>query len=191
MRGFASGFAFRFVISLALALPPPAAAQFGGLFGKPKSAPASGDAASQRCADKPQNSGSRMMKSFLGNMIGSATSRATGSMGLVGSWLPSAEVAGLLTDAIACKLDPAEQKQAAEATVAATRGETVGNSVEWQSASRPNVTGRSTVTAKTAAANGGTCMTVTDVIIVEGEETSVPKRMCKIPPATGYTIATA
>ena len=187
MRGFACGL----LICLALCLPPPAAAQFGGLFGKPKPAPTSGNDAANRCTDKPQSTGSRMMKGFLGNMIGSATSRATGSMGIVGAWVPSAEVAGLLTDAIACKLDPAEQKQAAEATVAATRGEKVGETVEWQSASRPNVTGRSTVTARTAAANGGTCMTVTDVIIVEGEETTVAKRMCKIPPATGYTIASA
>lgn len=184
------GYAVVLVTTAALSLPPPAAAQFGGLFSKPKPAPAT-TAADQRCADKPQSSGSRMMKGLLGNMIGSATSQVTGSMGIVGSWLPSAEVAGLLTDAIACKLDPAEQKQAADATVAATRGEKVGETVEWQSSSRPNVTGRSTVTAKSAAANGGTCMTVTDVVIVEGEETTVAKRMCKIPPATGYTIAAA
>jgi hypothetical protein len=32
-------------------------------------------------------------------------------------------------------------------------------------------------------------MTVNDVIIVEGEETTVSKRMCKAPGASGYTLA--
>ena len=39
--------------------------------------------------------------------------------------------------------------------------------------------GRSTVTGEEKLADGGTCMTVTDVVIVDGEETTVPKKMCR------------
>ena len=81
----------------------------------------------------------------------------------------------------------------------------------WQSETRPNVTGTSTVTAvetpanasrtstvvaaeapaealPTAAAPAETspCLTVTDVIIVDGEETRAPKRMCRRPPTNRY-----
>ena len=37
--------------------------------------------------------------------------------------------------------------------------------------------------------NGLQCITVTDVIIVKGEETRADKRMCRRPPAARYTIA--
>ena len=36
------------------------------------------------------------------------------------------------------------------------------------------------------AADGSHCMTVTDVVIVDGEETTAPKRMCRAPGASGY-----
>ena len=52
--------------------------------------------------------------------------------------------------------------------------------------SRANVTGRSKVTAQQQLADGGTCMTVTDVVIVDGEETTVPKKMCRARGASGY-----
>ena len=43
----------------------------------------------------------------------------------------------------------------------------------------PKVSRRSKVTAQEQLADGATCMTVTDVVIVDGEETTVPKRMCR------------
>jgi hypothetical protein len=38
-------------------------------------------------------------------------------------------------------------------------------------------------------ADGGNCMTVTDIVIVDGEETTVPKRMCRAKGASGYARA--
>ena len=97
----------------------------------------------------------------------------------------SLPVGSMLSDAIINLLDCKEQVQAAKATDEAIRGG-VGTEVAWTSQSRPNVTGKSTVTAQEKLADGGQCMTVTDVVIVDGEETRVPKKMCRAAGASGY-----
>jgi hypothetical protein len=48
------------------------------------------------------------------------------------------------------------------------------------------VSGKSKVTAEEKLADGGQCLTVTDVVIVDGEETTVPKKMCRARGASGY-----
>jgi len=85
-------------------------------------------------------------------------------------------------------LDCKEQVQAAKATDQAVRGG-VGTEVKWQSESRANVSGSSKVTGQEQLADGGTCMTVTDIVIVDGEETTVPKRMCRAKGASGFAKA--
>ncbi len=169
-------------IIIGVITPVPALAQFGGLLGKKSETKAS---TPNDCSKKPKNS---IGKSIMGGIIGDITGRATSRMGVVGSYVPRAEVAGLLTDAIACKLDPDEQIQAADATVEATRGEEVGSSAEWTSTTRENVSGTSTVTQKTALNDGSSCMDVTDVVIVDGEETKVSKKMCKAKGQQRYAI---
>jgi len=99
-------------------------------------------------------------------------------------------VADTLTNAIACRLDPEEQKQAAAATIEATRGAEGGDADRrrWvrpprgRSETRENVSGTSTVVARNDNDKGGMqCITVSDVIIVNGEETTADKRMCRRP----------
>lgn len=167
----------------ALMVPVPSAAQFGGLLSKKKSETT--EKQTNDCATKPKKS---IGRSILGGIVGEATGRVTRNMGTLGSFIPRAEVAGLLSDAIACRLDPQEQVQAADATVEATRGEEVGSTAEWTSSSRENVSGTSTVTQKMALNDGSSCMDVTDVIIVEGEETKVSKKMCKTKGQSRYVI---
>jgi surface antigen len=167
--------------ALALALPVPAQAQFGGLL---RSKPKASGKTSTGCDD---SAGKSVGRSVLGGMLGSVTGR----LGGLASFVPVPEVAGLLTDAIACKLEPEEQKKAADATLEATRGEEVGSTSTWTSDTRQNVSGTSTVLGKTQLADGSTCMNVNDVIIVEGEETTVSKKMCKRPGAARYEIAQA
>ena len=58
----------------------------------------------------------------------------------------------------------------------------VGTTSSWQSETRPNVTGSSTVTTADNSAVDGECVTVTDVVIIDGQETRAPKRMCRRPP---------
>ena len=94
-------------------------------------------------------------------------------------------MSSMLGDAIMNMLDCHEQEQAATATETAVRGGNVGDSATWQSDSRPGVTGTSTVTAVNTTP-GDDCMTVTDVVIVDGQETSAPKRMCRRPPNNRY-----
>ena len=94
-------------------------------------------------------------------------------------------MSSMLGDAIMGLLDCREQEQAATATETAVCGGNVGDSSSWQSESRPGVTGTSTVTAVDTS-GGDDCMTVTDVIIVDGQETTAPKRMCKRPPSNRY-----
>ncbi|MEH6827845.1 hypothetical protein [Parasphingorhabdus sp.] len=190
MREKARRFTFALVAATlvaALVVPAPASAQFGGLFKKRPSADSktADDSKATDCATDSKNS---IGKSILGSMIGDFTRRATGGMGLVGSFIPRAEVAGTLTNAIACRLDPDEQLQAAEATHNITRSEQIGTSSEWTSQTREGVSGSSTATAKTLTADGTSCMSITDVVIADGEESRVSKRMCKKPGETRYIV---
>lgn len=171
----------------ALAVPAPASAQFGSLFKKRSSAPqeSSDNSNSDDCTT---DLGKSIGKSILGNMIGDFTRRATRNMGVVGSYIPRAEVADTLTNSIACRLDQDEQLQAAEATRNVTRSEAVGSSAQWKSETRADVSGSSTATAKTQTADGTSCMTITDVIIVDGEETRASKQMCKGRGETRYVV---
>ena len=99
----------------------------------------------------------------------------------------------MLTDALLDMLDCDEQQKAAKATddvTAQAETQGAGATVAWRSESRPGVSGTSTVTAVDApSASGRRCMTVTDVVIVDGEETTMPKRMCRTPPSTRYARA--
>lgn len=136
-----------------------------------------------------QTPAAKAKRSMFGNILGGIASSALGRIGapssVVGVSLP---VGSLLSDAIVKMLDCKEQQQAAKATDTALRGG-VGTEVKWTSESRANVSGRSTVTAEEKLADGGQCMTVTDVVIVDGEETVVPKKMCRAKGASGFARA--
>lgn len=168
----------------------PVSAQLGGLLRRvPQAAVDSSTAKPDDNGGCPQGKkGSRAGRGILGGVIrdtlGSAASRAG-----VSSFVPISEVSETLTNAIACKLDPAEQVQAAAATEVATRGEEVGSTASWTSETRDGVSGTSTVVARNDESGGRRCMNVTDVVIVEGEETTVSKRMCKEPGASRYVLA--
>ncbi|HEY0044893.1 MAG TPA: hypothetical protein VGB62_10120 [Allosphingosinicella sp.] len=140
---------------------------------------AGGDA--QKCAPEKKKK-RKALGGFLGSMAGSVIGATGVSSGLGGLWLPAGE---LLSEAILSMLDCKEQQQAANATNEAVRGG-VGSEVEWKSETRANVSGKSRVTGEEQASNGSHCMTVTDVVIVDGEETTASKRMCRAPGASGY-----
>ena len=144
----------------------------------------SSDSVGQKCTPKKKKSGG-MFGAIAGGIAGTALGGwgAPATIGLLA--LP---VGSLLTDAIIKKLDCKEQVQAATATDNAVRGG-VGTTETWESETRPGVKGSSTVVAANTQAGGGSCMTVNDVVIVDGEETPVSKRMCKAPGASGYTLA--
>jgi surface antigen len=139
-------------------------------------------------ADKCQQEtpAKKAKRSMFGGLLGSIADNALGRAGIstsvVGVHLP---VGSLLSDAIISLLDCKEQQQAAKATDEAIRGG-VGTEVAWKSETRANVTGKSKVTGQEALADGSQCVTVNDVVIVDGEETTVPKRMCRRPGASGY-----
>ena len=138
----------------------------------------------KQCEDTPQKKARRsMFGSILGSVAGTVLGSAGGTAGAVaGLAFP---VGSYLTDELLRMLDCKEQQQAAKATDQAIRGG-VGSEVAWQSETRPNVRGASKVTAQEQLADGGNCLTVTDVVIVDGEETTVPKRMCRASGASGY-----
>ena len=138
---------------------------------------------STQCVDTPAK---KTKRSIFGGIMGGIANNVLGRSGvptsIVGVSLP---VGSLLSDAILKLLDCKEQQQAAKATDDAIRGG-VGTEVAWKSETRANVSGTSKVTAAEQLADGGNCLTVTDVVIVDGEETTVPKRMCRAPGASGY-----
>jgi surface antigen len=116
----------------------------------------------------------------MGGMLGGM---ARGMLGRVGGVAGNVVMpaASMLGDAIMNLLDCDEQRKAANATEEAVRGG-VGTTTTWRSETRPGVTGSSTVTATSNTPADGECMTVTDVVIVDGQETRAPKRMCRRPP---------
>jgi len=128
-----------------------------------------------------RNEGRRQAGSAIGGIARGLLGRVGGG-GVANIVMP---MSSMLGDAIMNMLDCREQEQAATATETAVRGGNVGDSATWQSESRPGVTGTSTVTAVNITP-GDDCMTVTDVVIVDGQETSAPKRMCRRPPNNRY-----
>lgn len=175
------------VLAACMLAVSPAQAQFGSILRKvttPAPKPSEDDNGGCPKGKKGSSSGRAIIGGVLDSAIGSAASKAG-----VYSYVPIAEVSGTLTNAIACKLDPAEQVQAAAATEEVTRGEAVGATSNWTSETRENVTGSSTVASKNQLADGTSCMNVTDIVIVEGEETRVSKKMCKRPGEARYALA--
>ena len=140
----------------------------------------SAPAAAQRGQDCQRNEGRHRMGGVLGGM-------ARGMLGNVGGAASGVvlPVGSLLGDAVMNMLDCGEQRKAATATEEAVRGG-VGTTSTWRSESRPGVTGSSTVTAASNTASEGECMTVTDVVIIDGQETRAPKRMCRRPPTNRF-----
>jgi len=177
------------------ALAAPAQAQFGGILRGAASGAASSGSGSTTdgCGEgRSRSNGSRVAGGILGGIAGSMAGRAGGIV----SYVPVAEFTDVISASIACKLDPAEQKQAADATLEATRGVEEGADAEvgqmsaWTSSTREDVSGTSTVVASDAVGNNGLqCITVSDVVIVSGEETRADKRMCRRPPSARYAIA--
>jgi hypothetical protein len=130
-----------------------------------------------------RNQRSRRRGRGIGGMFGSIVGGRLGGLGgVVGSVLPVGE---LLGEAIAGLLDCREQQQAAHATEEAVRGG-AGTTASWQSETRPSVTGSSTVMSADSNTVEGQCMTVTDIVIIDGQETRAPKRMCRRPPNNRY-----
>ena len=137
----------------------------------------------QQCQDTAEKKAKRsMFGSMLGSIGGSLLGRAGAAGSVVAASLPAVSY---LSDELLKMLDCKEQQQAAKATDQAIRGG-VGTEVSWTSETRPNVKGTSKVTGKEQLADGGDCLTVTDVVIVDGEETTVPKKMCRAKGASGY-----
>ena len=178
------------VLAACLLAVAPAQAQFGGLLRKvtsPTPTPSSSEKDNGGCPKGKK--GSKVGRGILGGVIRDAVGDAASKAGVY-SYVPIGEVSGTLTDAIACRLDPGEQVQAAAATEEVTRGEEVGATANWTSATRENVSGSSTVASINEEGGGRKCMNVNDFIIVDGEETQVTKRMCKGPGDARYVLAT-
>jgi surface antigen len=164
------------LLATSLAVPMPAAASLA----------TRQSVTGQNCA-QAQEPARQRRRSIFGAIAGNVIGQAIGSNSVgrvVGSVVP---VGSMLTDAIMNMLDCDEQQKAATATEQAVRGD-VGTTVEWESTTRPGVRGRSTVTAEAPAqADGRQCRTVTNVVIVDGEETTVPQQMCRQPPNMAYS----
>jgi surface antigen len=170
------------VIAIATLVAQPAQAQFLGIGKKKSDSPTTSQPCQPSEARKQRNS---IFGALAGSIAGSALGRAGAGGAVVGLAVP---VGSLLSTAIIEKLDCKEQVQAAEATNSAVRGG-VGTSSNWTSETRANVSGTSTVTGEDKLADGSNCVTVTDVVIVDGEETTALKRMCRKPGESGYALA--
>ena len=161
-----------------------------GSLSTPLPAAALGAAASQ-AAQNCQTPARQTRRSIMGGIGGAVVGGLLGSNRVTSTISSVLPVNTLLTDALMNLLDTCEQQKAAQATETVTQqAETqgVGTRAAWRSDTRPGVSGTSEVTAiEPAGAGGGRrCMTVTDVVIIDGEETRMPKQMCRTPPSTRY-----
>jgi surface antigen len=149
----------------------------------PSRAQATGERTCAQRRDRSRRRG-RGIGSVVGGIAGGLIGGPAGGVAnMVTSVLP---VGALIGEAIASLLDCEEQQQAANATEQAVRG-SVGTTATWTSETRANVSGSSTVTAaEPLAPDGAQCLFVTDIVIVDGEETRAPKRMCRRPPANRF-----
>jgi surface antigen len=141
----------------------------------------SSDAVLSRCEQRARRNLDRLDR--LGNSARAATERLGRFVGASRTSVAHVvRIGHSLSEAIARRLDCHEQQQAALATDRAiTSG--VGRTATWTSETRAHVSGSSVVTAQE---RGGACVTVTDIIIVDGEETRAPKRMCRRPPTNRF-----
>ena len=156
------------VAPVQIALPVPAAAQAQN---------------PRQCAD---SSAKKARRSMFGSVLGSIGGSVLGRVGAPSEvWSLAMPATSYLGEQLLKMLDCKEQQQAAKATEQAVRGG-VGTEVAWKSESRPNVSGTSKVMAQEQTADGGQCLTVNDVVIVDGEETTVPKKMCRAKGASAY-----
>lgn len=199
-----SGGAFAMVLSAV-----PASAQFGRLLGR--SSDKSEQSDEQDCRSKP-NAG----RSVASGILGGLARRATGGLASFVPVEAFADV--LVTEiACQLDEKEQEQAAEATVEVTAIEVDEEGNevapevgkTVAWTSNTREGVSGTSTVTAREGPERSGSggnngngngnanaggkgqgndCITVTDVVIVEGEETRADKRMCRLAGAARYTI---
>jgi hypothetical protein len=140
-------------------------------------------AATAASGEHCQNQASRRRRSSVfGNIAGRALGRVGVPSSVAGVAVPTES---LLSEAIMGLLDCREQQQAAASTNEAIRGG-VGTRTSWQSESRPNVSGASTADSEERLADSTHCMTVTSIVIINGEETRAPQRLCRAPGARGY-----
>ena len=134
-----------------------------------------------RCQQRAQRNLNRLDR--VGDVAHSATERVGHFLGASQESIAHViRIGHSLSDAIARRLDCHEQQQAALATDRAIQGG-VGATATWRSETRAHVSGSSVVTAQD---RGGACVTVTDIVIIDGEETRAPKRMCRRPPTNRF-----
>ncbi len=147
------------------------------------------EATAGTCQDQQQRARrrGRAVGGVLGGVAGVVGGRNLGTAARIGVGIAAVPVGALLGEAIASLLDCREQQQAAVATEQAVEAG-VGRQVAWRSETRENVSGSSTVTAlsTSSVADPNACMTVTDVIIIDGEETRAEKRLCRRPPTNRF-----
>lgn len=198
MRSFCHYFSSLAAALACIVMAAPAQAQFGGFVRDLEKAARDNRTPQEDTSPTEQTCKQKAAKDVGARLLGgiiSRTARDRANRAGLPSFLPVSEFSDQISAAIACQLDPQEQEQAANATLAATRGDEetgaarVGSSATWQSDTREDVTGISTVSARQeTGVDGLDCITVTDVIIVKGEETRADKRMCRAPGAARYAI---
>ncbi|WP_156472136.1 hypothetical protein [Sphingorhabdus sp. M41] len=153
----------------------------GGSGNSGKQGKTSGKSGGDKSCKKSRGRG-QLLGGIFGGVVG-----AVAGLDDVGVLVAGAVGAALVGE-IACKLSQDEQKKASEATYAVVQQETVGAVANWKSPTRGGVSGSSTVTALNTEPNGRKCLTITDVAIIDGEETRVSKQMCRGAGQSQYSI---
>jgi surface antigen len=126
---------------------------------------------------------------LAGSMLGGMAQKGLGNKSKIKLPPGTGSTLGFfVADRLACMLDSQERLQAEHATMQAV-DQGVGGQASWRSATHKGVQGTSSVVAETRETDGSLCRNVTDVIVVNGEESTVNKRLCRAAGATGFVLA--
>lgn len=128
----------------------------------------------QQCGDEPGNT--MFVEGLLGIIVNRVRDIDTGT-----------NFTGMMVE-FACRLRPEERQLAGAASDEVIAREEVGATAGWISPTRPEVSGSSTVTAMNSEPAGATCLDITDVIIIEGEEARRTRTMCREPGEARYVL---
>ena len=79
-------------------------------------------------------------------------------------------------------------REAAEATEAASQSGEIGKAIEWHGTVRENISGNSTCLQKKQLADGMPRVVLVAIVIADGEELRASKAMCKLPRPGHYTV---
>lgn len=138
-------------------------------------------AANGKCAEAKTSKQSGRLSGLLGSAGASLISQGMSRAGINTDYSFRSTLRAFLSDAIACSLTEAEQKQAASAQNDALNSGKIGTASRrtWTSSERSSVSGATLISSRSKVDGKSCAVTTTMVTDENGKEQSVEKELCQ------------